>query len=139
MNIKSISLTGGLFLFSAIAAYAITRKKTNQAEWDNINSLISNIGQTGAMGQNLQTVDPNTLPSQQPPYQYGDNCKEISLLQKAINKKYNSNLELTGTLDLPTMQVLCKNYWTLCFTWESDSYIEKYAEISQNDVDKLMS
>ena len=137
VNTKNITLTAGITLLTAVAAYLIVRKKQNETEYDNISTLISNIGQTGALGQNLQSTDTSSLQDVAPPWKSGDTSKSIAIMQKAINKNWNTNLDINGVLDENTENELCSHYFTYCNN--SMPSFMRSTTVTQTDYDNILA
>lgn len=78
------------------------------------------------------------LPEGRFPLKFGDKNLKIAKLQKVLNKKYNSNLDIDGKFGQSTADVLCKKFFPTCQSWlPTGQYQARQYEISQIEYDTL--
>lgn len=67
------------------------------------------------------------------PLKFGTKSKKVFELQRLLNQKYGSSIDLDGKFGQSTASSLCKNYFNTCFT---DVQSRLY-EVTENDFANL--
>jgi hypothetical protein len=73
------------------------------------------------------------LPIGQYPLKFGSRSQKVFELQRALNQKYGTSIDLDGKFGQSTASALCKHYFKTCFT---DVQSRLY-EITNEDLSKI--
>lgn len=127
---------GATLVVGTIAAILINRsgKKKVIAE---INAILD--GNKPAPNQGGQIIIPQSeydaLPAGKFPLKVKDKNKKVYQLQKALNQRYGSMLDLDGVFGQGTYLALCDKYWSWCGA--SVGLFQR--EIEQDDFDEIVT
>ena len=113
------------------------RKKKLIAE---INEILD--GGKPAPADGSQVVIPKNeyekLPIGNFPLKYGDKNKKVFALQKALNSRYGTKLDIDGKFGAGTYSALCKNYFSVCAPVIESVYLTATRrEVTQANFDEI--
>lgn len=81
----------------------------------------------------ISNIDLAKLPVGQFPLKFGSRSQKVFELQRALNQKYGTSIDLDGKFGQSTASALCKNYFKSCFT---DVQSRLY-EVTNEDLTKI--
>ncbi len=143
LNLKVNKMTQrkGLIIFSSVVlvsvvSFIVYRRNENKKTVKLINDILDGT-----------TKDPNTsggqiiipkseydaLPDGRFPLKFATKSKKVFELQRLLNQKYGSTIDLDGKFGQSTASSLCKNYFNTCFT----DVQSRIYEVTENDFANL--
>jgi hypothetical protein len=81
----------------------------------------------------ISNAEISKLPIGQFPLKFGSKSQKVYELQRALNQKYGTSIDLDGKFGQSTATALCKNYFKTCFT---DVQSRLY-EVTNEDLTKI--
>lgn len=135
MNKKHIYIGAGVIIAGTIT-YIVINRIQNKKSIASINSQLD--GKNPPANTSTGTGTKTTvvaLPDASFPLKVGSYGKQVQKLQEALNAKYGTNLVTDGKFGDATVDALCKNFYSLCFSVTQG----RLYTLSQTDYDKLVN
>ena len=134
----------GLTLVVGTAAFIVIKKRSNAKKIKAINDILD--GNKAEAGQNVITKEALAkLPIGLYPISYGAKNQKVAEIQRLLNKKFQSGIDVDGSYGQTTFDSLCKNVWNT--GWTTSRYTTCYdthitslptrRQITQADYEKL--
>lgn len=133
MTKKTIYIASGVVIAGAVT-YFIIHNQMNKAKLQRINNILDGKDINEGKSTTGKPATPE-LPDAKFPLKVGSYGKQVKQLQERLNAKYGSNLTTDGKFGDATVDVLCKNFYSLCFSTTQG----RLYTISQTDFDKIMN
>lgn len=134
MNKKVLYIGAGTLIAGGIT-FILIKKFSNKRKIAEIYEILE--GKKASGGQVIDTAGIANLPDGQFPLRFGNKNKKVAELQRALNVRYGSSLDIDGKFGTSTASVLCKNYFSTCFDSIQVVNLPSTYEITQTDFDKI--
>ena len=108
----------GVAAIVGVVVYVNVRRKNNQKKIQMINDILDQKVQdpnTGAGQKIIQKSEYDKLPMGQYPIKFGEKNKRVYEIQKMLNRKYGTSIDLDGRYGESTWNVLCDKLWSSWF------------------------
>jgi hypothetical protein len=105
----------GVAAIVGVVAYVVVRRKNNEKKIQQINDILDQKVQdpnTGAGQKIIQKSEYDKLPMGQYPIKFGQKNKRVYEIQKMLNRKYGTSIDLDGRYGESTWNVLCDKLWS---------------------------
>jgi len=117
MKLSKKNIYIGIGLIASISAivYIIKRKKDNQKIIQQIKDILDQKIKDPNTGGGQKVILKNeydALPLGQYPIKYGEKNKRVYDIQRMLNKKYGTSIDLDGIYGNSTYDVLCDKVWS---------------------------
>jgi hypothetical protein len=117
MKVSKRKLYIGLGLTAVVGAltYIYIRRKNNAVKIQEINDILDQKKQdpnTGAGQKIIPKTEYDKLPMGQYPIKFGQKNKRVYEIQKMLNRKYGTSIDMDGIYGETTWKALCDNVWS---------------------------
>jgi hypothetical protein len=105
----------GVAAIVGVVTYVVIRRKNNANKIQQINDILDQKVQdpnTGAGQKIIQKSEYDKLPMGQYPIKFGQKNKRVYEIQKMLNRKYGTSIDLDGRYGESTWNALCDKLWS---------------------------
>lgn len=125
----------GLAAIVGASAYIYIRRKKNGVKIQQINDILDQKvadPQTGGGQKVILKSEYDALPMGQYPIKFGQKNKRVYEIQKMLNKKFGTSIDLDGVYGESTWKVLCDKVWSSWFKVGECYELTKTSPTKQN-------